>query len=100
MIVYEVNLEIDTALRGDYLPWLQAHVAEMLHIEGFMSATVEEVLEPAPPPVCFALCVRYQLRDESCLHHYLTHHAAAMRRDGIKRFGNGFRAHRRILRGD
>ena len=98
MIGYEVNLEVDARLRGDYLAWLQAHVDEMLRFDGFVSARIEEVIEPAPATGRFALCVRYQVRDMASLEDYFAHHAARMRDDGIARFGDGFRASRRVLR--
>lgn len=97
MIVYEVNLDIDAGLRGEYLPWLQAHVAEMLHFDGFDSAAIEAVLDPGPAAGRLALCVRYAVRNPACLDAYLAEHAPRMREAGIARFGDGVRAHRRIL---
>ncbi|MBE2210753.1 MAG: DUF4286 family protein [Xanthomonadaceae bacterium] len=97
MIVYEVNLEIDAALRDAYLPWLQAHVAEMLRFDGFAAATIEHVVDPAPAAGRFALCVRYRVRDQACLDDYFARHSARMREDGIARFGDGFSATRRVL---
>lgn len=98
MIMYEVNLDVDARLRDSYLAWLKTHVADMLCFDGFVSALVDEVTDPAAAPGRFALCVRYQVRDQTCLDDYFTHHAARMREDGVARFGDGFRATRRILR--
>ena len=98
MITYEVNLDVDAALRTRYLVWLRAHVDEMLRFEGFGSAVIEGVVEPLPADGRFRLSVRYHVRDQACLDDYLTHHAPSMRADGLANFADGFRAHRRILR--
>jgi hypothetical protein len=45
------------------------------------------------------LCVQYTLVDASALDAYLREHAPRLRADGVARFGDGFRAHRRILGG-
>ena len=50
MTLYEVNLQVDVALRDDYLIWLRAHVREMLAFDGFIDATLADVSEPAPAP--------------------------------------------------
>ena len=97
MITYEVNLEVAAALRAEYLAWLQAHVAEILRLDGFEAAMIEEDNDPAPPTGHFALCVRYRVRDATHLQAYFDQHAACMRAEGIARFGEGFRAHRRVL---
>lgn len=96
-IVYEVTLEIDAAIYGDYRAWLDAHVARILALPGFTGARIFEVLEPAPPSGTAALCVQYALRDRAAFDAYLREHATCMRAEGIARFGDRFRASRRIL---
>lgn len=98
MITYEVNLDIDASLRADYIAWLQTHVEEMLHFDGFASVVIEQVVEPSPAPGRFALCLRYRVRDAACLDDYLSRHAPRMREEGLSRFGDGVHAHRRVLR--
>jgi hypothetical protein len=44
------------------------------------------------------LCVHYQLRDDAALAIYFEQHAPRLRADGVARFGDGFRAERRVLR--
>lgn len=97
MITYEVNLDIDVRLRDDYLAWLRAHVDEMLAFDGFESVVIEEVLDPASTAGRFILCVRYQVHGQANLDDYFAHHAPRMREDGIARFGDGFKATRRVL---
>jgi hypothetical protein len=99
MIVYEVNLEIDAGIAAEYRAWLDAHVAEILALPGFTGARLLEVVEPAAPSTRIGLCVQYTLVDAAALDAYLREHAPRLRADGVARFGDGFRAHRRILRG-
>ena len=98
MIVYEVNLEIDAGIAAEYRRWLDAHVAEILALPGFTGARILDVLEPARPAMRIALCVQYTLADAAALDNYLREHAPRLRADGVARFGDAFRAHRRILR--
>ena len=98
MVVYEVNLEVDAGIATEYRRWLDAHVAEIFALPGFTGARILEVLEPAAPATRIALCVQYTLADAAALDGYLREHAPRLRADGVARFGDGFRAHRRILR--
>ncbi|MDO5504866.1 MAG: DUF4286 family protein [Pseudoxanthomonas suwonensis] len=96
MLIYEVNLLVDATVAVAYRAWLREHVAQMLALPGFVSAEVFDVREPAAADgVC--LCVQYRLRDAQALQDYLRDHAAAMRADGLVRFGDRFTATRRIL---
>ena len=38
MIIYEVNLSIETALETSFIPWLKTHINEMLKFNGFIDA--------------------------------------------------------------
>lgn len=96
MIVYEVNLEVDADLAGQFAAWLRRHIADMLCQDGFMDASCLMVDEPPAGKVLF--CVHYRLRDRAALEHYLETGAAAMRQAGIDRFGEHMRAWRRIMR--
>lgn len=97
-IVYEVNVDLDIAIEHEYRAWLDAHVREILALPGFTGARVFDVFEPKPDAGRIALCVQYALRDAAALDDYLREHAPRLRADGVARFGDRFRAHRRVLR--
>ena len=40
MIIYEVNLSIDTALETSFIAWLKTHINEMLKFDGFIDASL------------------------------------------------------------
>jgi len=97
MILYEVSLAIDTAIVADYRAWLDDHVREILALPGFVDARILEVLEPEPAPGEVVLCVHYTLRDRAALDTYLREHAPRLRGEAVARFGERFRAQRRVL---
>lgn len=94
---YEVNLDLEAGIEAEYLDWLRAHVAEILALDGFVSASIRRVLDPPPAPGRAAYSVLYTLRDAAALQSYFDHHAARMREDGLRRFAGRFVASRRVL---
>jgi hypothetical protein len=96
-VVYEVNIDLDAAIRGDYLAWLDAHVAEICALPGFIGAQVFEVADPPAAPGRAVLCVQYRLRGQADLDRYLAEHAPRLRAEGLARFGGRFSASRRVL---
>ena len=97
MIVYEVNLFVRLEIAVEYREWLDAHVREIVALPGFLGAEVFERREPAAGEGELALCTQYRLRDAAALDEYLREHAPRLRADGIARFGDRFRAERRVL---
>ena len=98
MIVYEVNLFVRRELEAAFRAWLPRHVEAILALPGFTGARILEREQPPAEAGELVLCVQYELRDAAALDAYLREHAARMRGDGIARFGDGFRAERRVLR--
>lgn len=97
MIVYAVELEMDAALREEYLAWLEEHAREMLALPGFTRAEILIRSEPPPPAGRVIIQARYRLRDRAAWDGYLTHHAPRMREAGLARFGQRVRASRTLL---
>ena len=96
MIVYEVNLRVERAIAPAYAHWLHEHVAQMLALPGFTAAELFEDLAAADA-THVAWCCQYRLLDAAALERYLQEHAPRMRADGVARFGERFRASRRVL---
>ena len=96
-VVYEVNIDLDAGLRTDYLAWLDAHVAEILTLPGFLDARVFEVTDPPAAAGRASLCVQYRLTGPQALGVYLAEHAPRLRAEGVRRFGDRFAASRRVL---
>lgn len=94
-VIYEVTLHARADIADAYLAWLREHVAAMLALPGFEGAELH-ALDDAPAGE-IGWCVRYRLADRAALDAYLRDHAPRMRAEGIDRFGDAFRAERRIL---
>lgn len=97
MIVYAVALELDAALRDEYMAWLREHVREMLGLPGFEGAEILTRLEPPAPAGRCVLTVHYRLRERAAWERYLADHAPRMREAGLARFGDRVRASRQVL---
>jgi antibiotic biosynthesis monooxygenase (ABM) superfamily enzyme len=97
VIVYEVNVFVRREIEAAYRAWLDAHVREIVALPGFEGAEVFERREPAPEAGELVLCMQYRLRDAQALDDYLREHAPRLRADGLARFGDRFRAERRVM---
>jgi|SRR5687768_1851885 len=95
-VVYEVTLRVAPGIADAVGDWLQAHVAEMVALPGFVDAHIARQREPSEPDVV-VFCCAYRLRDAAALDDYLREHAPRMRADGLRRFPVGFAAQRRVL---
>lgn len=96
-VMYEVNLDVEADVAIEFRAWLDAHVREILDLEGFLGATLLEVRDPAAAEGRVALCMQYVLRDAVALDAYLRDHAPRMRAEGLARFGGRFTAQRRVM---
>jgi hypothetical protein len=97
MIIYAVELEMDAALRDEYLAWLRGHVAEMLTLPGFIGAEILQRHEPPAAAGRTVVAAHYRLRDRAAFDRYLTEHAPRMRAAGLARFGDRVQAARQLL---
>ncbi|MEP6906893.1 MAG: DUF4286 family protein [Pseudoxanthomonas sp.] len=97
-VIYEVTLIVDHGIAAEYRSWLAFHVQEMLALPGFTGARILQGLEPAADDTQVTFCTQYELVDQAALDDYLRLHAGRMRADGVSRFGDRFRATRRVLR--
>ena len=98
-LIYEVSLDLDPDIQSEYDAWLEDHVAEMLTIPGFLSAEISRIDPQEDPHEAWPRrCVRYRVASQEVLADYLKNHAPRMRALGVEKFGDQFRARRRILR--
>jgi Protein of unknown function (DUF3667)/Domain of unknown function (DUF4286) len=94
-VIYEVSLEADAAIEGPFDTWLRDHIADMLQLDGFLSAEI--LVDKSAPTGRIRRIVQYRLRNEAALDRYLREHAPVMRQHGIDLFGDRFTAGRRTL---
>jgi len=91
MVVYEVDLFVNKKIYPKFKTWLDEHIKEMLTIDGFMNAKITDNKENEPH-----LTVQYQVSSYDKLDTYFKTQADEMRQKGIDKFGDQFRAERRI----
>jgi hypothetical protein len=94
-ITYEVTLEPDPAILRDFEAWLEYHADEMIALPGFTGATIHKGEDPETGAAL--RIVRYELENRAALERYLEEFAPRMRAEGSARFGDRFRATRRIV---
>ncbi len=94
-ITYEVTLEPDPAILREFEAWLEYHADDMIALPGFTGATIHKGEDPETGAAL--RIVRYELEDRAALERYLEEFAPRMRAAGIARFGDRFRATRRIV---
>jgi len=94
-VIYEVTVHARSGIADAFLAWLRKHITMILALPGFEAAELH-ALDAASADES-SWCVRYRLRDRVALDDYLREYAPRMRADGIERFGDAFRAERRIL---
>lgn len=98
-IIYEVNLTIRPDVVPEFLEWLGHHRDEIAALPGFLPETRLWRREDDESPLegWQKFTVHYFLESRQALDTYLKDHAPRMRSDGVQRFGDAFKAHRRIL---
>ena len=95
-ITYEVNVFVRRDSEVGYRAWLVKHIAEILALPGFVDAQCFDVQQDGSADD-IAICVHYRLQSQAALDNYFEHHAARLRADGVAKFGDRFRATRRVL---
>ena len=98
MLIYEVNLFVNTSVYKKFVPWLEEYIKEMLLFDGFSKADIWEWVDEEPSLTTKNICVQYSVKSEQSLGHYFEKHAPRMRNEGLQRFPGGFRATRRVLK--
>ena len=94
MIIDEVNIEKDPEIVIEFDVWLDDYIHTMLQFEGFNFAKKLNSIKNNK----YYLTVQYNIVSQEDLDRYLRNHAQTMREDGLNRFGDKFRAHRRIMK--
>jgi hypothetical protein len=95
MVIYAVNLLIESAIYAEFHQWLPIHVEEILQLPGFIKALILKP-EEAQMSGFEALTVQYHLQNRAYLEDYLTCYAESMRAEAISRFSGKFTATRVI----
>ena len=94
MIVYEVNLHVESIVADEYSEWLGPHIEQILEIEGFQKADWF-VCDSDDGKVHWS--IRYQLDSRASLVNYQEKYAPALIQEGIDKFGKFLTSDRRVM---
>lgn len=92
MVLYEVNIKVDSSIFQEYMSWLKLHLLEMLKIDGFKTARNFIDIDSNE------VVVHYEIESEEKLENYFNKQAAAMRKGTIDKFGDKIAITRRVLK--
>ena len=95
VVIYEVNLTINNEVINEFDVWLKSHVAEMLAIPGFISASTA-VIENDDENTK-QRSVQFRLTNQQDLDAYFENDAERMRAIALDKFSNKMTALRRVL---
>lgn len=96
MVIYEVNISVNTAIFQEYYTWLLPHTKKILTFPGFMHCEIG-LVENEMDDNKNHLRISYTIDSNDNLQHYLINHAMEMRAEGIQLFGDQFNATRRVI---
>ena len=93
MIIYEVNITIDSKMKNTFLPWLYSHAEEMILFDGFSKYHLFEDNELENTYI-----VHYFVDNMDSINNYFNNNAQKMREKGKNKFDGSLSIKRRILR--
>ena len=96
-VIYEVALELDPRIVGEYDTWLELHMREVLACEGFETGRVFVPEDALADDGWVRRTVHYHVANRVLLQRYFDGPAAALRQQALDRFGTKFRATRRVF---
>ena len=98
-LLYQVDIELDPAIAGEFDAWVPGHVDDILRISGFAHADilVRDEVADGPRKGWQRRSVHYRVREKAQLDTYLNEHAPAMRAQAVERFGEHAIFERRTL---
>ena len=107
MLIYEVNLTVESDAANAYSVWLKEHIRATLELDGF-EAAAWYVRDPDAEPGRRRSpddgplgdrhwTIHYHLASRTHLERYLDEHAERMRAGGAQHFEGRFTADRRVL---
>jgi hypothetical protein len=99
MIIYNVTVTIDEALREAYKDWmLTTHIPDVLQTGYFLGYQFHEMLEPAPEPGTTTFSVQYRCESWEKYQAYQQRSAPQLKQAVIDKFGDRFAAFRSVMR--
>jgi Protein of unknown function (DUF3667)/Domain of unknown function (DUF4286) len=96
-VIYEVEVELDPRIVGEYDTWLELHMREVLACEGFETGRVFVPEDKLADDGWVRRTVHYHVASRELLQRYFDGPATVLRQQALERFGTKFRATRRVF---
>jgi hypothetical protein len=96
VFVYEVNLEVQDSVSGEFRKWLPEHIKHVTDVGEFLGSDWWEL--DGPGSQVHRWTVRYYTKEREVLDRYLKEKAPELRQAALQLFGDQFKAERRIAR--
>jgi hypothetical protein len=97
MIVYNVTIKVDDAIKHEWLAWLKKeHITDVLNTGCFTGATILQLLEvdDAEGPT---YAIQYKTESKAMYNRYIENFAGIMRQLSIDKWGDQFIAFRSVM---
>jgi hypothetical protein len=96
MIIYNVTVNIDLSIQGEWLIWVNSHINEVLKTGKFTKATFTKIVtDESIGEISYS--IQYYAKSKSDLEDYIKHYSGLLKSDGINRFGDKMLAFRTKL---
>lgn len=97
MVVYNVTVKIDNAVKDEWLQWMrQVHVPEVMATACFLSYRINRVVSMEDNDG-ETYAFQYLCQDMATLHRYHIHHAPVLQKAHTDRYKDKFVAFRTVL---
>jgi Domain of unknown function (DUF4286) len=96
MIIYEVEITIETAIESEWLDWMKrVHVPDVVRAGCFSECRIYKVIESDAADVRYVM--QYHCRSLEEYHRYRDGFATALQKEHSDRFAGRFRGARQLL---
>ncbi len=95
MIIYEIDITLDSPMYDEYMKWLKKHISLMLKFKGFNNAKIYSYKKNDYKK---HILVHYFISSIDDLSNYIDKNSNKMKNEGINRFNDSIIIKRRTLR--
>jgi hypothetical protein len=96
MIIYNLTVNIDPSVQGEWLIWINSHINKVLKTGKFTKAIFTKIVtDESIGEISYS--IQYYAKSKSDLEDYIKQYSDLLKSDGINRFGDKMLAFRTKL---
>ncbi|KAF2072517.1 hypothetical protein CYY_006160 [Polysphondylium violaceum] len=104
-LIYEVSVQVDKKIVVEWEKWIVEHINQIVSLDnGTLFSKghlckLDQSFDSANETDCshIGFVIHYYSNSKQCLNTYFDKHAPLLRKDGLDRFGDQFKATRRVF---